>query len=134
MADTLKLVDALADKHLDYLHVSLTDFWSTTRRGVEDKRPRIELIKEQAGDRVPVIGVGSIYTADDALKALQTGIPLIALGRGLIIEPDWVEKVKQGRESEIATKLNKNDQKRLVIPDPLWQAIISTPGWFPGIE
>jgi len=83
---------------------------------------------------VPVIGVGSIYTADDALKALQTGIPLIALGRGLIIEPDWVEKVKQGRESEIATKLNKNDQKRLVIPDPLWQAIISTPGWFPGIE
>lgn len=134
MADTLKLVDALADKHLDYLHVSLTDFWSTPRRGVEDKRPRIELIKEQAGDRVPVIGVGSIYTADDALKALQTGIPLIALGRGLIIEPDWVEKVKQGRESEIATKLNKNDQKRLVIPDPLWQAIISTPGWFPGIE
>lgn len=134
MADTLKLVDALADKHLDYLHVSLTDFWSTPRRGVEDKRPRIELIKEQAGDRVPVIGVGSIYTANDALKALQTGIPLIALGRGLIIEPDWVEKVKQGRESEIATKLNKNDQKRLMIPDPLWQAIISTPGWFPGIE
>jgi 2,4-dienoyl-CoA reductase-like NADH-dependent reductase (Old Yellow Enzyme family) len=134
MADTLRLVDALADKQLDYLHVSLMNFWSKPRRGVKDTRPRIELIKEQAGDRVPVIGVGSIRTADDALKALQTGIPLIALGRELIIDPDWVEKVKEGRENEIVTKLSKNDQDRLVIPDPLWQAIINTPGWFPGID
>ncbi|HWO96631.1 MAG TPA: NADH-dependent flavin oxidoreductase [Bacillus sp. (in: firmicutes)] len=134
MADTLALVDALADKNLDYLHASLMDFWSTPRRGVDDTRPRIELIQEQAGDRVPIIGVGSIYTADDALKALQSGVPLIALGRELIIDPDWVEKVEQGKESEIVTKLNKDHQQQLVIPDPLWQAIINTPGWFPGID
>lgn len=134
MADTLVLVDALADKKLDYLHVSVMDFWSSPRRGVEDTRSRIEIIQERVGDQVPVIGVGSIYTADDALKALQSGIPLIALGRELIIDPDWVEKVEQGKESEIETKLNKNDQERLVIPDPLWQAIINRPGWFPGVE
>ncbi|WP_028403318.1 NADH-dependent flavin oxidoreductase [Ectobacillus panaciterrae] len=133
MADTLVLVDALADKKLDYLHVSVMDFWSSPR-GVEDTRSRIEIIQERVGDQVPVIGVGSIYTADDALKALQSGIPLIALGRELIIDPDWVEKVEQGRESEIETRLNKNDQERLVIPDPLWQAIINRPGWFPGVE
>lgn len=134
MADTLALVEALADKNLDYLHASLMDFWSAPRRGVDDTRPRIELIQEQAGDRVPVIGVGSIYTADDALKALQSGVPLIALGRELIIDPDWVEKVEQGKESEIVTKLNKDHQQQLVIPDPLWQAIINTPGWFPGVD
>jgi 2,4-dienoyl-CoA reductase-like NADH-dependent reductase (Old Yellow Enzyme family) len=134
MADTLVLVDALADKKLDYLHVSLMDFWSSPRRGVEDTRSRIEIIQERVGHQVPIIGVGSIYTPDDALKALQSGIPLIALGRELIIDPDWVEKVEQGRESEIETRLNKNDQERLAIPDPLWQAIINTPGWFPGVE
>ena len=134
MADTLALVEALADKNLDYLHASLMDFWSTPRRGADDTRPRIELIQEQAGDRVPVIGVGSIYTADDALKALQSGVPLIALGRELIIDPDWVEKVERGKESEIVTKLNKDHQQQLVIPEPLWQAIINTPGWFPGVE
>jgi 2,4-dienoyl-CoA reductase-like NADH-dependent reductase (Old Yellow Enzyme family) len=134
MADTLALVDALADKNLDYLHISLMDFWSTPRRGVEDTRPRIEIIQERVGHQVPVIGVGSIYTADDALKALKSGVPLIALGRELIIDPDWVEKVEQGREAEIVTKLSKDDQERLVIPDPLWQAIINTPGWFPGVE
>src|SRR5213080_1807179 len=83
MADTLTLVDALADKNLDYLHVSLQNFWSTPRRGIQDTRSRIEIIQERVGDRVPVIGVGSIYTADDALKAMQAGIPLIALGREL---------------------------------------------------
>jgi 2,4-dienoyl-CoA reductase-like NADH-dependent reductase (Old Yellow Enzyme family) len=134
MADTLVLVDALADKNLDYLHVSLLNFWSTPRRGLEDSRPRIKIIQDLAGDRVPVIGVGSIYTVDDALKALQTGVPLIALARELIIDPDWVQKVEQGRESEIITKINKNNQQQLDIPNPLWQEIINTPGWFPGIE
>ncbi|MBV7505344.1 NADH-dependent flavin oxidoreductase [Bacillus sp. sid0103] len=134
MADTLALIDALAEKDLDYLHVSLLDFRSTPKRGVEDTRSRIEIIQERVGDRVPVIGVGSIYSADDALKALETGVPLIALGRELIIDPEWVQKVEQGRESEIVTKINKNHQHVLEVPDPLWQAIIHSPGWFPGVE
>jgi 2,4-dienoyl-CoA reductase-like NADH-dependent reductase (Old Yellow Enzyme family) len=134
MADTLVLIDELAKKDLDYLHVSLQDFWSTPRRGVDDTRSRIEIIHERVGDRVPVIGVGSIYTPDEALKAFHTGVPLIALGRELIIDPDWVQKVKEGKENEIYTEINKNNQDQLVIPDPLWQAIIHTPGWFPGIH
>lgn len=131
MSDTLELVDALAEKELDYVHVSLMDFWSKPRRGVDDSRSRLEWIQQRAGNRVPVIGVGSIHTADDALKALQSGIPLVALARELIMDPDWVNKILEGRESAIATTLSKHDQERLVIPDPLWKAIIDTPGWFP---
>ncbi|MFJ7726815.1 NADH-dependent flavin oxidoreductase [Neobacillus sp. NPDC097160] len=134
MADTLALIDALAEKDLDYLHVSLMDFRSTPKRGVEDTRSRLEIIQERGGDRVPVIGVGSIYSADDALNALETGVPLIALARELIIDPEWVQKVEQGRESEIVTKINKNHQHVLDVPDPLWQRIIHSPGWFPGVE
>jgi 2,4-dienoyl-CoA reductase-like NADH-dependent reductase (Old Yellow Enzyme family) len=134
MADTLVLIDALAGKDLDYLHVSLLDFWSTPRRGVEDTRSRIEIIQERVGAQVPVIGVGSILSADDALKAIQTGVHLIALGREIIIDPDWVQKIAEGKESEIVTKIDKSKQHELVVPDPLWQAIINSPGWFPGVE
>ncbi|MED4224665.1 NADH-dependent flavin oxidoreductase [Neobacillus cucumis] len=134
MADTFVLIDALLEKKLDYLHVSLQDFWSQPRRGVDDNRPRIEIIQERVGQKVPVIGVGSLYTADDVLKASQTGVPFIALGRELIIDPDWVQKVKEGRESEIVTKIDKGKQEELMVPDPLWQAIIHSPGWFPGVE
>ncbi|OLN22537.1 NADH-dependent flavin oxidoreductase [Domibacillus antri] len=133
MADTLELINALKEKDLDYLHVSLFEFWSKPRRGVDDSRSRLEIIQERAGDKVPVIGVGSIYTADDALKALSTGVSLIAIARGLIIEPDWVQKVENGQEDQIVTKIDKNNQDKLVVPDPLWNAIINTPGWFPGV-
>lgn len=134
MEETLALVDALAEKQLDYIHVSLNDFWSKARRGADETKSRMELIQERAAGKVPIIGVGSLYTPRDVLKAFQTGIPLVAMGRELIIDPDWVEKVKQGRESEIDTKLKKGDQERLEVPDPLWNAIIHTPGWFPMEE
>ncbi|MEH7331908.1 NADH-dependent flavin oxidoreductase [Neobacillus drentensis] len=133
MADTLYLIDALSEKDLDYLHVSLNDFWSTPRRGIEDTRSRIEIIQERVGSHIPVIGVGSIRTADEALKALETGIPLLALGREIIMDPDWVQKISEGKENEIITKIDKTKQNELVVPDPLWQAIIHTPGWFPGV-
>ncbi|MBB6731534.1 NADH-dependent flavin oxidoreductase [Cohnella zeiphila] len=131
MADTLQLADALANKSLDYLHVSLMDFWSKPRRGVTDPRSRMEIIHELVGSRVPVIGVGAIRTPDEALEALRSGVPLIALGRELIMDPDWVEKLMRGKENEIRTELTLNDQERLGIADPLWQRIIQTPGWFP---
>ncbi|WP_102261517.1 NADH-dependent flavin oxidoreductase [Mesobacillus jeotgali] len=134
MADTLELIDTLAEKDLDYLHVSLNDFWSKPRRGVDDDRSRMEIIHERVGGKVPVIGVGSLYSAEDVIKAFGTGVPLLALGRELIIDPDWVEKVETGRENEIETKLDTGAQKRLVVPDPLWQAIVNTPGWFPGVQ
>lgn len=134
MGDTLKLVDKLADKGLHYLHVSLADFYSTARRGVEDtSKSRIEYLLETIDNRVPLIGVGSIYKAEDASKAFKAGVPLLALGRELIIDPDWVQKVAEGRENEIVTKIDQTKQNELVISDPLWNVIIHTPGWFPGV-
>jgi 2,4-dienoyl-CoA reductase-like NADH-dependent reductase (Old Yellow Enzyme family) len=134
MDDTLVLVDKLADKNLDYIHVSLMDFWSEPRRGVEPDKTRIQYLLDTIGDRTPLIGVGGIHTPEEAAKALNAGVPLLALGRELIMEPDWVQKVEEGREEEIATTLSKNDKDKLVIPDFLWNAIINTPGWFPVEE
>lgn len=99
---------------------------------MESNRSRVELIQEHVGDRVPIIGVGSIYTPDQAVKALeQTDIPLIALGRELIMEPEWVEKVEQGKENEIKTTLYPDAQASLEVPDPLWELMMTVPGWFP---
>ncbi|WP_046214426.1 NADH-dependent flavin oxidoreductase [Paenibacillus wulumuqiensis] len=134
MADTLVLIDALADKNLSYLHTSLMEYTSVPRRGVEDTRSRLEIIQERVGAKVPVIGVGSVKTPDDAAAVLATGAPLVALGRQLIVDPAWVEKVESGREDEILYTLSKNDQKALTLPDPLWNMVINVPGWFPIVE
>lgn len=134
MAETFVLVDALADKGLDYLHLSVNEFWSVPRRGTDDSRSRIEILQERVGNKVAVIGVGGINTADDAVKALTANVPLIAIGRAFIVEPDWVEKIQAGKEEEIVTTITKDDQDRLVIPDPLWKMIVHSPGWFPVVQ
>lgn len=131
MDETLKLVDTLASVGLDYLHVSLMDYKSKPRAGVDESRTRLEWIVETVQGRVPVIGVGGVHTPDEAVGVLESGAVLVALGRELIMEPDWVSKVAEGRESEIKTTLSKQDQNRLVIPDPLWHLIMIRTGWFP---
>jgi 2,4-dienoyl-CoA reductase-like NADH-dependent reductase (Old Yellow Enzyme family) len=131
MSDTLRLVDALADQPLDYLHVSLMDFWSVPRTEPEGSGTRMQFIQQRLARRKALIGVGSIHTADDALKAMKSGVTLLALARELIMEPDWLGKIAGGNDTDIKTTLNSADQARLYIPDPLWQAIMNTPGWFP---
>ncbi|MEN3185665.1 MAG: FAD-dependent oxidoreductase [Atribacterota bacterium] len=50
----------------------------------------------------PVIAVGVIRHPETAEKILAEGkADFVAIGRGLIADPDWVKKVKEGREEEI---------------------------------
>ena len=131
MEDTLSFVDVLSEQDLDYLHVSVQDFWQGSIRDDQDKESRVTMIQDRVGNKVPIIGVGSLHTPDDVKKALDTGVPFVSLGRELIMEPKWIEKVQAGQESDIATTLSRKDQETLVIPDVLWSAITNTPGWFP---
>ena len=51
---------------------------------------------------VPVIAVGRLDDPADARQALERGsADLVAIGRGLIAEPDWAALVANGREDDI---------------------------------
>jgi 2,4-dienoyl-CoA reductase-like NADH-dependent reductase (Old Yellow Enzyme family) len=65
---------------------------------------------EDPGDRaapfkamgVPVIAVNDLDVVERALEVLNEGrADLAAVGRGLIADPDWPTKVKEGRLDEI---------------------------------
>ena len=109
MEDTLVFVDTLSEQDLDYLHISVQDFWQGSIRNNKYNNSRVLLIHRRVGHKVPIIGVGSLHTPDDVKKALDTGVPLIALGRELIIEPKWVQKVQVGEENTIKTTLTPRD-------------------------
>jgi 2,4-dienoyl-CoA reductase-like NADH-dependent reductase (Old Yellow Enzyme family) len=96
-------------------------------RDKDSTTPVIKLIKEKVSGRTPIIGVGSFYSAKDAVEAFSTDIPLIALGRELIIDPQWVQKMESGRINEIKTEFDPNTQDQLVVPDHLWNAILHSP-------
>jgi 2,4-dienoyl-CoA reductase-like NADH-dependent reductase (Old Yellow Enzyme family) len=133
--DTLRLVEALADKPMDYLHISTPDFWGGSMRDASDQHSRTVLIREHVGHKIPVIGVGSLHTPDDVLKVVEEGkIPLVALGRELLMEPEWVQKAQNGSTDKIRTTLSVHDQNKLVIPDNLWHGLITRKGWLPVVD
>ena len=131
MEDTLYLAEALSHKELDYLHVSVMDFWAGSMRDKQDTAARAQLIAAKLGHILPVIGVGGFHTPEDAEKVLTIGIPLVAMGRELLMDPHWLTKVKENAVDKIETELDVNAQDLLKIPAPLWQGLVLRTGWMP---
>jgi len=131
MEDTLYLAEALSHKELDYLHVSVMDFWAGSMRDKQDTAARAQLIAAKVGHILPVIGVGGFHTPEDAEKVLTMGIPLVAMGRELLMDPHWLTKVKENAVDKIETELDVNAQDLLKIPAPLWQGLVLRTGWMP---
>lgn len=122
MQDTFALIDAMVQKPLQYLHVSLWDFYKKARRGADTNLTRIEQIHQRIGGKLPLIGVGNLFSAEQILAAYQTGwAEFIALGKTVLLNPDLVELIDSGREAEIVCELDPDKADRYRIPERLWQ-------------
>ena len=136
MADTFALIDALVQKPLQYLHVSLWDFYKKARRGADTDRTRIEQLHQHIGGKLPLIGVGNLYTASQAAEALATGwAEFIALGKTLLINPHWAELTEQGRDDDIQTDIDPERAESYRLPARmLGLTLQGTQAWLPPVK
>jgi 2,4-dienoyl-CoA reductase-like NADH-dependent reductase (Old Yellow Enzyme family) len=59
-------------------------------------------VKQAVG--IPVIGVGEIVDPADAEKLIAHGlVDLVAVGRGMLADPQWARKSLEGRAEEIVS-------------------------------
>lgn len=124
--DTLKLIDKLADKPLDYLHVSMGYVFRTSLVDKSDEEPIIYKIKKQVNGRLPLISVGSVETPQEAENVMDEGIELVAIGREYIREPRWIEKVMDNDEGAIRYTLSPSDLEDLNISPAYWDLLQNT--------
>ena len=118
MAETFALIDALVEKPLQYLHISLWDFYKQARRGADTSLTRMQLVHDRIGGKLPLIGVGNLFTAEQILKAYQTGwAEFIALGKTVMINPTIATLIATGKESEIVAELDPEKADHYGIPD-----------------
>ena len=135
MAETFALVDALVQKPLQYLHVSLHDFYKKARRGADPHRARMELLHERIASRLPLIGVGNLYTGRDIAKAFDTGwAEFIALGKTVMINPDLADLLRENRDADIQTDLDPDRADHYRLPDALWQRCLTNSPWLPPVK
>ncbi|KRK38281.1 hypothetical protein FD07_GL002096 [Levilactobacillus parabrevis ATCC 53295] len=124
LADTLHLVDVLCGQPLDYLHISMGYAWRTSLNDQADTEPLILKIKRQVAGRLPLIAVGSVEKPADAEKVMAAGIDFVALGREMLREPNWVQKVAADDEAGIRYTISEQDLDELGITPAMWNFLI----------
>ncbi|PIH55375.1 NADH-dependent flavin oxidoreductase [Paenibacillus sp. LK1] len=130
MKDTYVLIDRLIEEGVDYMHASLADALYSKPVDRQDETTYLELIVNHVNSRLPVLAAGSMVTPEDVAKGLEQGLNLAAIGHALITDPDWVEKVQGGKESEIQTAIKASEVHELELPEKLWSVIQASGPWF----
>lgn len=130
MAESLALVDRLIDVGIDYLHVSLGNALEARPIDAPDGPRVIEILRDHLAGRVPLIAAGQVRTPEQAEDATAAGVSVVAVGQGLVMNPDWVDFATGDAQGEVAFDLAASDVQPLAIPAKLWAVIAQTPGWF----
>lgn len=126
---TEQLIQHLIEKPLQYLHASLMHIHGEVHTGKYAGQNRTALLHQWINGRMPLIGIGSVFTANDALNALHTGVEFVAVGRELLLDHAFVGKIKEGREDEIISYFDAEREDKHALPEPLWQQFNS--GFYP---
>src|SRR5258708_5867041 len=148
LEDAKLLCNELAGLGLDYISVSLDDYRRSRPTGetrvysgpVEKvstpaENPITALARVIAG-RSAVMASGGIKTCMDAEGAIELGADLVAVGRAVVVDPEWLAKVRSKTEASILTGLPKDEleiAKALSIPPRMVEYLLSRPGWIPRL-
>jgi len=148
LEDAKLLCAELARLNLDYLSVSLDDYRMSRPTGearVYDRpvektytpaeSPITEFSRVIAG-HCAVMASGGIKTCADAEGAIKVGADLVAVGRAVVVDPEWLSKVRSKSEASILAGLPKDElqiAKALSIPPPMVEYLLSRPGWIPRL-
>jgi len=127
--DTIVIAKELQKQGVDVLHISVGNYASYAQgkmispMAVEDG-PLIRFARAvKKGVKIPVIAVDKIRTPELAARTILKGsADFIAIGRTLLADPDWPNKVKEGRTDEIMPCIacNQGCISRLFAQQDVW--------------
>lgn len=129
---TFKLIDELCKFPLSFLHLSLRSYDQLSLHN-EGSEPILKQIHKHIAGRLPLVAVGAILSDADVAGAVELGCEAIAIARGAIYEPDWVNKYTEGASQSRNLKRETFEQD-VVLPKGLAVRIRDVTGWFEFAE
>ena len=135
MTETLKLIRALVQKNIQYIHISQKDYFKKARRGEGKGIERLKLIHDITKNKVALIGVGGLKSEKNIYDAINTGFSeFIAVGMASILNPDFAILLKEGKGDKINLELDPNRPELYKIPKHLWEMCLEGQDWLPPIK
>lgn len=106
LEESLAVVKELEAMGYDALHVDAGSYESAWWGHPTTYQPRGSLVglaaSTKSAVKIPVIAVGKLHYPDLAESVLQEGkADFIAMGRGLLADPEWPAKVKENRRDDL---------------------------------
>ncbi|WP_010623036.1 NADH-dependent flavin oxidoreductase [Paucilactobacillus suebicus] len=115
LEDSLYFAEKIRDL-VDYIHISMGSYRRTSLNDKRDVEPILQKFAKITSGHTPLIGVGSVELPADADNVLALGTDFVALGRELLREPQWVQKIAADDEDSIRTRISPSDMAELAIP------------------
>jgi 2,4-dienoyl-CoA reductase-like NADH-dependent reductase (Old Yellow Enzyme family) len=128
--DSLQLITRLIDAGASYIHASLGSALDQAPANGGPDVPIVSILRDHIDGRIPLMAAGRIKTPAQARSALDLGLSLVAVGQGLVTDPDWMAHARLGHDADIRLSISAGDISRVSIPHKLWAVIDATPGWF----
>ena len=118
LEESLEFAKQITTLSVDYLHLSLKDAFQSPFRDQADTQAIIDYYRAILPQNYPLFVAGLLKKPEQVESLLDTGGAgtFAALGRELIIEPNWVQKVKNNDEAAIRYALSPSDFELLGIP------------------
>ena len=130
LPDTFILMDKLIEEKIDYLHFSLLD--AVNQKAIDSEfssEPISVVLNNYVNNRVHVLVAGGITTPAMADQVVDYGVSMAAIGRTLIVNPDWVELTQNGEEAKITSILKLATVQEKKIPSKLMTIFEKLEGW-----
>jgi 2,4-dienoyl-CoA reductase-like NADH-dependent reductase (Old Yellow Enzyme family) len=84
----------LAEEQIDYLDMSLWDVFKIPAGAADTDKPLLDYFTELDRGRVRLGAAGKIHSGADALRALNSGLDFVIIGRGGILHHDFPRQVE----------------------------------------
>lgn len=113
--DSLQLLEQLIPLGLDYVHLSLAQAQQSSLRNPTATESVLKQIAQKLAGRLPIVAVGGIGQSSQVEEILQLA-DFAAMGRQLLVDPDWLTKVMTDQEALVSKGCQVEDWEELALP------------------
>ena len=135
MTETLKLVKALSNKPIQYLHISQKNYFQKAHSGEDAGKERLKLIHDITKGKVALIGVGGLLSENDLNLAINSGFSeFIGVGKASMLNKDLGILLEEGSGDKLNLEIDPKKPEKYAIPTNLWKMCLTGEEWLPPLK